>query len=321
MIILTEVATKLENILNGIDSETSSLTNPTGFNFKVATEGLHLDAITNDERDGNFIPVFISSMGGQYNPVKGLKQGTFSIGVVFYYPVRFKDDFFTIGEFLVDAFVGSILNYGTISGKAVSNISVPQYGEIQDLDFKEFNEWVNQKYQKTIEKMEPYMSMQFTLFLTTAASGLIYGNDIKADFSFTYNNQTLTISDVKFNGGSLQSNAQAQSEQEEGTNESQGVPFGTTYGSGIVLYPNLETLANESTDNNPIYFYKELLKIWLEGNIQEVKCELSLTVANDNDLVYTRTCFIQSIVAPIEKGQLFTLTLSFARLVEEVENA
>lgn len=317
MIILTEVATKLENILNGSDSETSSLTRTVTYDFKVATEGFHIDNIINDDKDGNFIPVFISSMGGQFNPVKGLKQGTYSIPIVFYYPVRFKDEFYALGEFLSDVFVGSILNYGTVSGKAVSNISVPQYGEIQDLDFKEFNAWVDALYHKRIEKMEPYMTMQLTLYLTSSISGLVYGNDVTTVFSFTYNNETYSLSDVSFDGASIQSNAQAQSEQEEGTNESSGVPFGTAYGSSIKLYPNLETLADESTDENPIYFYKELLKVWLQGNIQEVKCELTFTIAGDNDLVFSRTCFIQSIMAPIEKGQIFTLTLSFAKLVED----
>lgn len=317
MIILTEVATKLENILNGNDSETSSLTRTVTYDFKVATEGFHIDNIINDDKDGNFIPVFISSMGGQFNPVKGLKQGTYSIPIVFYYPVRFKDEFYQLGEFLVEAFVGTILDYGDVSGQAVSNISVPQYGEIQDLDFKEFNAWLDAKYHKRIEKMEPYMTMQLTLYLTSSASGLIYGNDVTASLSFTYDDATYVLDDIDFDGASLQSNAQAQSEQEEGTNEACGVPFGTAYGSSIKIYPNLETRPTSQSVSGDIYFYKQLLQIWLEGNIQEVQCSITFTIAGDSDLTYTRTCFIQSIMAPIEKGQLFALTLTFAKLIED----
>lgn len=312
MIILTEVATKLENILNSLEDMP--------YNFKVATEGLHIDSIANEEKNGNFIPVFISSMGGQYNPVKGLKQGTYSIQVVFYYPVRFKDDFYVICEDLIDTFVGSIINYGNVSGKAVSNISVPQYGEIQDIDFAQFTKWVDANYQRKVEVMEPYMTMQFNLYLTTAASGLLYGNDIKNTLSFTYNGNTYTLEDVDFDGASLQSNSQTQSEQEEETPESKSLPFGTAYGQSIKIYPNIETKARESTHSNPIYFYKELLKIWLSGNIQNLECDFTFQIANDSDLTYTRKCFIQSVVAPIEKGQLFALTLTFARSINDTTN-
>ena len=354
MIILTEVANKLEKILNGTDTEVGPsgtkvvANNPTGFNFVVKTEGFHIDSIAREDRKGNFIPVFVSSMGGQFNPVQGIKQGSYSIPIVFYFPVRFKDSFFALGEFLVDAFVGTNLT---------SNISVPQYGEIQNLDFKEFRSWVDANYEKTIEKMEPYMTMNLTLFLSNATSGLIYGNDIKADFSFTYNDNTYTLENIDWDGASLQSNTQPNPEQEEGTNEASAVPFGTSYGASIKVYPNLnigipatfeESEQWHATDiyyrkrgdnyeliglltesqyetywgggvalyikTGDVFPFKELLKIWLAGNIQEVTCAFTLTIAGDNDLKYTRNCFIQSIVTPIEKGQLFALTLTFTKL-------
>ena len=359
MIILTEVAKKLENILNGNDSETTAFTNPTAFSFMVATEGFHIDELNKPNKNGNFIPVFISSLGGQFNPIKGLKQGNYSIPVAFYYPVRFKDDFFALAEYLAEVFVGTILNYGAISGKAVSNISVPQYGEIQNLDFKEFENWVGINYKMPIETMEPYMSMTLTLFLSNAASGLIYGNDVKVDLSFTYGENTYSIDDIDWDGASIQSNCQQQSEQEEGTNEADSLPFGTGYGSSFRIYPNLETQAKESNyeevvtyvpniiyyykphdeyilvgeltegqfngyhgagyalyKRNAFYFYKELLKIWLEGNIQEVDCKVTFTLGGDPDLKYQRNCFIQSIVTPIEKGQLLALTLTLSKKTE-----
>lgn len=309
MIILSEVAQKLEKILNGTDSETSGLSNPTPYYFKVETEGFHIDHIEKADKSGNFIPVFISSLGGQFNPVKGLKQGSYSFPFIFYFPVSFKEAFFALGDFLVDAFVGAILNYGEISGKAVSNISVPQFGEIQDLDLGQFSKWVETTYKEPINIMEPYLTMQVTLFLSNAAPGLVYGNDVKVDLSFTHNNNTYTLEDVDWDGASLQSNSQSQSEQEEETNEADGIPFGTAYGSSFKIYPNLDVKAK----NSNLYFYKELLKIWLAGNIQEVECEVTFTIADDPELKYTRKCFIQSIVSPIEKGQILSLTLTFSK--------
>ena len=361
MIILSEVASKLEKILNGVDSETNTLTNPTPYYFVVETEGFHIDHVERPTARKNFIPVFVSSLGGQFNPVKGLKQGSYTFQVTFYFPVRFKENFFALGDFLVDAFVGSILTYGEVSGKAVSNIGAPQFGEIQDVDFKEFDSWVNDTYKKPIEKMEPYLSMVVSLFLSNAAPGLIYGNDFKYDLSFTYGDNTYSLTDLDWDGASLQSNAQAQSEQEEEATvpEAESFPFGTAYAASFKIYPNLETEANETnyelesgtydpnaiyyTKNGddyvyvghltesqyngyhgggvllyvggPIYFYKELLKIWLQGKIQDVEVEVTFKIANDDDLVYTRKCFISAVVAPIEKGQLFSLTLTFAKKV------
>lgn len=368
MIILTEVATKLENILNSLEG----FENPTPYYFQVETEGFHLDHIMKNEKDGNFIPVFISSMGGQFNPVRGLQQATYSIPIVFYYPVKFKDDFFLLAEFLASVFVGNKLYYGVRSGHAISNISVPQYGEIQNIDFKEFKQWADARYTKPIEVMEPYMSMQLTLYLSNAAPGLVYGNDIKTDLTFTLGDNTYTIEDVDVDGASLQSNAQANSEQEEEPEdddsfipESSSLPFGTAYGASFKVYPNLDLnyetnvtysasvgynastyyyyqsetpnvyialgqFATEQDYNDAVteyttlytrtstivYPYKELLKVWLSGKIQKVECDLTFTIANDNELVYTRKCFIQSVVAPIEKGQLFSLTLTFAKKTE-----
>lgn len=361
MIILSEVAQKLEKILNGVDSETQSISNPLSnpYYFVVETEGFHIDHIERKDKEGNFIPVFVSSMGGQFNPVKGLKQGSYSYSIDFYFPVRFKQDFFLLGDFLVEVFVGTILNYGEFSGKAVSNIGVPQFGEIQNLDFKEFAKWVDARYEKPIEVMESYMSMRVSLYLSNAAPGLIYGNDFRTSLSFTYKDKTFTLADVDFDGGSLQSNAQSQSEQEEGTNESCGRPFGTAYGQSIKIYPNLELKAEEyeyveeppQYDPNLIYyrksgndyiyvkienesqwnaahgaygtlyikryylFYEELLKVWFAGNIQEVEMVLAFHLGN---LTYERKCYIPSIVAPIEKGQLFSLTMTFSKL-EDIE--
>lgn len=328
MIILQEVAQKLEAILNGTDSEVGTngsivkVTNPTAFYFQVETEGFHLDHIVAPSKDKNFIPVFVSAVGGQFNPIPDLEQGTASLRLDFYYPVSFKKDFFALGGFLVKAFVGRNLNYGDITGKAVTNLSFPQYGEItQPLDLKEFENWTNNKFKKTIEKHEPYLSMTITLYISNAAEGFVFGNGVTCQLKFTYEENTFTLLNVPFDGANIQSNSQTQSEQLEETNESTSLPFGTAYGTSIKLYPNLITLADESTEEEPVYFYKELLKIWLAGNIQEVDCELTFTIGGDSDLSFTRNCFISSIVTPINRGELLSLTLSFANKTELEEEA
>lgn len=305
MIIMSEVATKLQEILNGSG-------NPTNHTFFVETEGYHIDHIKKPDFSGNFIPVFISSMGGQFNPVKGLKQATYTYQVAFYFPVRFKEDLYLIADFMAETFVGSVIEYGTKSGRAVSNISVPQFGEIQEgADFREFEKWHMDVYSKPVEVMEPYLSMAINLYLSSSAPGFIYGNDIKYDLTINIGDKSYTLEDIDWDGASLQSNSQAQSEQEEETNESDSLPFGTTYGASYKVYPDLNKLAKNETNK---YFYRELLRAWVEGNIQTLECSLTITIGDPSyGLVFARDCYIQSVVSPIERGQLFALTLTFAK--------
>ena len=302
MIVLNEVAQKLEKILNGVDNEVS-LNNPTSFRFKVEAQGFHIDHILDKDVGTNFIPVFVSSMGGQFNPVQGLKQGQYVIPVTFYFPVRFKEDIFKVGDFLIDVFVGSNLNYGTVSGKAISNLSVPTYGEIQDLDLDQFQKWVEEHYQSVVgRKNEPFMSMSINLYLTTAADGFMFGNSV--DVSLTYDGTTETIT---FANSSVQSAAQSSSEQELDATlpEADGLPFGTAYSTGFTAY----------VKNTPLW--KKIMKDWCDGKSQTMTLEVSVVfndmVINDTPLTFERTCYIESVNMPIQKGQLLTATFSFGK--------
>lgn len=181
MIYLHEVATKLSGILNGTDTEAVGV-RPTDYEFFVATNGFHIDSIANYNTGKNFIPVFISSMGGQYNPVPNLEQAEYVLPISIYFPVRFKEDFFVLNEYLVANFVGRVLTYG-LNKKAVSNITVAQYGEIQNLDLKEFKEWVQQTYLMEKDIGEPYMSMSFNLHLSTGGASLVWGNETQLTIS------------------------------------------------------------------------------------------------------------------------------------------
>ena len=306
MIILSEVAQKIQNILNGSDSETSTLTNPTDFLYEVQTEGYHLDHIIGENR--NFIPVFISSMGGSYNPVPQLKQSNVVIPIVFYFPVRFKESFFALNDFLVDVFVGKQLDFGTVSGRAICNISVAQFGELDSMDvLKEFQSWVANKYQRRIDVMETYLSMTINLYLSNADSNYVYGNDVK--ISLSINDTDYVDDDVAFAQASVQSQSQSQSEQIIGDSESQGLPFGVAYGSSFAVY-----YKNSA-------FYRYLVNEWFSGNAQTLRFTLSLQIGEDDDAndieapVFSRTCYVESVNLIIQKGELLTITFSFAKAV------
>ena len=171
MIVLDEIALKLSELLND-----PLYGNPADFSFVVETAGVHLDTIKKEDK--NFIPVFISSFGGTFNPVPNLKELTATVQVTLYFPVRFKEEFYALNDFLAENLVGKYLNWGSNSGKCVSNISLPTFGEIQNLDLNEFKQWVSSVYRKEISITEPYMSMNFSLYLTSASSSFVFGNDV-----------------------------------------------------------------------------------------------------------------------------------------------
>ena len=260
------------------------------------TQGFHIDNVLLNEKKKNFIPVFVSSMGGNFNPVKNLNQATFNIPITIYYPVRFKDDFFALNEFLANCFVGNYLSWGTNSGKAVSNISVAQYGEIQNLDFKEFKSWVESNYKRPIDVMEMWMSMSFSLYLSTAGSDFVFGNDAVASLSIPDTEYEDT--DLIFAQGSIQSNSEPASQQILGENESEGLPTATSYASGFSVYIK---------DNA---FYKYIIEQWFLGNIQTMTFDFTLTFM---EKTFTRTMYCQSVNLIIQKGQLSTITFAFGK--------
>lgn len=304
MIILNKVAEKLQNILNGTDTEVGTngtvvqIDNPTDYQFVVATQGFHLDKIYDKDTGRNFIPVFISSMGGAYNPVPNLKQATYTIPITIYFPVRFKEDFFALSDYFASIFVGQKLTYG--GEKAISNISVSQYGEIQEMDLDQFREWVEEKYRRAINIHEPFMTMNFTLYLSNADSDYVFGNDITASLSYVLNTTTYTDSSLTFADGSLQSHSEPSSEQLLGTNESQSLPSGTSYGSSFAVMVKNTT------------FYQTLIQEWFNGNIQTMSFNLSLSFLNKT---FTRTVYLQSVNMPIRKGEIVSMTFAFVKKV------
>lgn len=302
MILLTELATKLENILNSQEG----FTNPTPYLFRVATEGFHIDHIADKDEKKNFIPVFIGSMGGTHNPVPQLKQASQTVSVVMYYPVRFKNDFYNLYDFLVTVFVGTSLYYGDISGRAISNMSVPQYGELQNLDFKEFETWVEQNYQRKIDVMETYMSMQFTLYFSTASGEFLWGNAQTSSLSIYDGDTLLEDSDVAYVTSNIQSNSEPSAEQELGTNEGSGIPTGTSYGAGFSVY----------VKNTP--FYKYVIEQWFAGNSSDLVFDLTMAIkiSDSESWTFTRKCYLQSANLVVTKGQLITLTFSFGKILE-----
>lgn len=201
MITLEQIGQKLNRILNGITTDSADTgeswltgTFPTTneYNFAVKTNGFHLDKI--NENNKNLVFVFVDSLGGEINNVKSLKEIDYNTEITFYYPVRFKDDFYSINNFLYDTFVEQFLNFGTSANKDIclTAISVAQYGEIGVDNFQQLATFINNNYplQKPVLKSEMYMSMTFTLYLSTVnglnqSNGLLFGNSWNTTIKMT----------------------------------------------------------------------------------------------------------------------------------------
>lgn len=185
MIILEEVAKKISDILNKTDNEVSASAIPFDYQFLVETEGFYLDSIADKKTGNNVIPVFVSQVGGAFDPVPNLKRGTLNIRVDLWFPVSFKKDFYTLNAVLIDIFVAKFLNFGAVSGNCLCNVSPFEIGEIQDVDFQQFEEFMGNRYALEVDKMETYMNMGFTLFLTNCDESFIYGNNIKYKLGYS----------------------------------------------------------------------------------------------------------------------------------------
>lgn len=292
MVLLTEVANKIKTLLNSAPGFEQYL-------FECETEGFHIDHIYDEDTNKNFIPVFISSLGGEHNPVPGLKESNYAIPVTIYFPVRFKNDFFMLNDFLETTFIGTQINYGTYTGSCLSNISVTTYGELQQLDFKEFKEWVNATYQQPINVMEIWMSMTFTLYLSKVGSNFKYGND--GAVSLNYGNYT--DNDVVFDDFNIQSMSEPATQQllDATVPESSGLVANTSYSNGMKVY-------YKSTD-----MYKAILRDWFAGLHQNM--EFTLTFTFDGQ-TFSRSCFLVSVNGVFKKGAVVTLTIALGKAIE-----
>ena len=187
---LEDISQKIGAILNGTDAETEHLRPQgrpfAGFTFMVATEGYHLDDIYNEEADKNLIPVYVGALGGSNEPIPDLGAENRNTVVTVYFPVRFKAQMKELDDYIAKTLVGRVLTWGAV--KARSNTSPSQFGELFDMDTRQFNDqnqqfvnWIETQYHVKMEVSEMWMNMQFTIYLSTAKDLGVYGGFLMGD--------------------------------------------------------------------------------------------------------------------------------------------
>lgn len=191
MINLNEIANKISEVLNSID-------NPLRIDnqrvlFEVATEGYRVDTIANKQQGKNMIPVYLQLAGGENQPIPGLGQQSKTISIGVYYPVKYKEIFFHLEDYLGTVFIGKKLNFGELTGVCLCNLGVAQYGSIEGMDVNNYKSFIAAtKYEKTIESSGNWISLGIQLFLTKTASGFLFGNDVEYSIELKYKDISIT---------------------------------------------------------------------------------------------------------------------------------
>ena len=311
MINLEQIVIKINNVLNGTDTEIpSGLVSPTNDNFffRSFSEGLILTDIGDYVSGKNFCPVIVGALGGQFNPVKGLGEADLQTQVQIYFPVKYKAIFYEMVDYLTEVFVGGYLTFGT--EKAVCNISPAQFGELQDFDFMEYKKWTENVYKMKTEVQDTYMAMSFTLYLSTAkgigqTNGFMYGNSYSVSLTITdtSGNTILTDTSPVFVNSSQTMEVTPNSEQVLGNSFSLGLPNISAYGKTIPLYIKNTT------------GYANLLQKILDRETQNLIVSFTetfdgLKLSDLSNVSHTSTYFINSVLLVPSKGSLLNIALT-----------
>ena len=323
MLQLDKIAKKLEAMFNGTDPEISSLTRPVDETFVVETTGFYIDHIYDNQPNPkhNFVPVFISTVGGDYDPVPNIQRSSTNLAIRFYFPVKRKEFFFKFQDYLVELFVGKIHDYdGT---KALSNISVAQYGEIQELDFRQFKDWVQQTYKDLpIEENEVYLEATINLYLSTMADGYLFGNSVEFELSFTYNSTEYKATlDWTSAGTGVSNSPIAQQLIDDATYKfTKNVVNITNRSQSILAYVKIKYVWDSvqekyiipATDKEST-FWAKLIELYNSGNLDDGITALSLkkTYNFASPITATYSSIVLSMNENIARGEPLSFTIAF----------
>ena len=253
------------------------------------------------------------------NPVPLLKQSDGTIPITFYFPVRFKDTMFALNDYLNDVLVGKELEWGEYTGKSISNLSLPRLGEIQDLDLQQFKVWVDENYNLPIEVMEPFFSMELTLYLSNANPLFIYGNVVKiTNLTVAYKGEKILedTEPICIDRADIGSSEPA-TQQLFSTTHAEGYPANAAYTKQLPLI----------VKNLPGY-YKLLDVCENTKDIQNLTIDLEEEIpisdgneSNPKNLTVKSYYFISNYSRRTSLGQLLGISLTLAdRKVEEQNN-
>lgn len=305
MIDIQDLQLKLSNMLNGKEQPNKININDyvSGLEFKVLTYASYLDSIGNFNTQQNFLPVYISDPQGTVEPIPYLGEVNSQYNLTIFFPLKYKDRLRKIGNYLVDSFAGRMLNYGD-SGNALCNLTMPTFGEVQDLEFKQFKDWIGENYQLQIVQSDKWCCYTMTLYFHQLKGlgekdGFVLGNQFEYTLSFSVGNKTYSEV-VSLANAARNYTADTISEQVLGDLETLSLNKNSIYGDSICVY----------VKNND--FWNNFNDLYENGALQNVVFTLTKKYLY-NEKTYTRELVLTTCPQSITLGQVMCYTLTYVK--------
>lgn len=306
MVDIVELQSKLNKMLNKIDNPNNVRVSDyiDDVAFGVITYASYIDNISDIDTTKNVVPVYISEPSGTVEPIPLLGEINMQYSITVYFPITLKDKFFKLMSYFINVFAGRMIDFGTKSGNALCNLNVPTFNEIDTQEFKQFSDFMENKYKLPIMKSSMWGSYTFTLYLHQLdnlgkANGFILGNQIKYSLSFTYNNKTFT-EDVILTSSARNYTADPVSQQIMGEYETLSLNKNSSYADSIQVYAKNNTFWNTFRD------------LFENGLLQDTTFILTKTYAYDNKS-YTKELILVSCPQAIDFGSAITYTFAFTK--------
>ena len=303
MIDIQDLQLKLSNMLNGKDQPNAINISDyvSGFEFKVLTYASYLDSISNFNTLKNFLPVYISDPQGTVEPIPYLQETNSQYTITIFFPLKYKEELNKLNEYFVDSFAGRMLNFSK-SGNALCGLNLPTFGEVQDLEFKQFKDWIGEYYQMNVLQTDKWCSYSFVLYFHQLKGlgekgGFILGNQFEYTLSFKYGNQTYSEK-VDLASAARNYTADPMSEQILGDLETLSLNKNSIYADSVCVYV-------KDTD-----FWNTFNDLYELGKLQDTIFTLTKKYLY-NGKSYERELILTSCPQNIALGVVMTYTLTY----------
>lgn len=303
MIDIQDLQLKLSNMLNGKDQPNAINISDyvSGFEFKVLTYASYLDSISNFNTLKNFLPVYISDPQGTVEPIPYLQETNSQYTITIFFPLKYKEELSKLNEYFVDSFAGRMLNFSK-SGNALCGLNLPTFGEVQDLEFKQFKDWIGEYYQMNVLQTDKWCSYSFVLYFHQLKGlgekgGFILGNQFEYTLSFKYGNQTYSEK-VDLASAARNYTADPMSEQILGDLETLSLNKNSIYADSVCVYVKNSDFWNTFND------------LYELGKLQDIIFTLTKKYLY-NGKSYERELILTSCPQNIALGVVMTYTLTY----------
>lgn len=303
MIDIQDLQLKLSNMLNGKEQPNAINISDyvSGFEFKVLTYASYLDNISNFNTLKNFLPVYISDPQGTVEPIPYLQETNSQYTITIFFPLKYKEELNKLNEYFVDSFAGRMLNFSK-SGNALCSLNLPTFGEVQDLEFKQFKDWIGEYYQMNVLQTDKWCSYSFVLYFHQLKGlgekgGFILGNQFEYTLSFKYGNQTY-IEKVDLASAARNYTADPMSEQILDDLETLSLNKNSIYADSVCVYVKNSDFWNTFND------------LYELGKLQNIIFTLTKTYLY-NGKSYERALILTSCPQNIALGVVMTYTLTY----------